>query len=486
MTDSSGQTRTLQSTSFLQDKQSGSDESMVRLVGPQFATEVVRLFKTADVFSPEHDQVRKAAGDVASWLNQQMLQFREDSISLQMTESNVFLNGQMIKFEEGHYARSILLRALFLPLSVNQIDVSAGVGAGEFVELLKLHRMVRNDPNLSLESFKQPHLAVQTVGHKELESMTDGDDRREVIELYAGLIIKCATYFHQLKRTSNASARFIKRLVQKIADRFDEQGHVFIGLINLKLVQSQNFVHAVNTALYSMFIAHEIKLDRIDLVRVAMTAITQDIHRLREQFVEEAEEEELELGKRSHFRTNMTSVMMLSEMGATDLLSALRLVAGYERGFPYSRPLPQEWYKEEMRPHLLSRIIELARHYDVLTQGMEGQRGVKADMALQAISEQMGSHYDPMLTKLFINLVGVYPVGEIVLLSTGEQALVIRSPAIAESQKNKSVAHRPTVRMLDGSERILDLSAEEHTSIRILKILDREEAKSQPGAFFFF
>ena len=98
----------------------------------------------------------------------------------------------------------------------------------------------------------------------------------------------------------------------------------------------------------------------------------------------------------------------------------------------------------------------------------------------------MGSHYDPMLTKLFINLVGVYPVGEIVLLSTGEQALVIRSPAIAESQKNKSVAHRPTVRMLDGSERILDLSAEEHTSIRILKILDREEAKSQPGAFFFF
>ena len=486
MTDTSGQTKTLQSTSFLQEKQSGSDESMVRIVGPQLATEVVRLFKTADIFSPDHDQVRKAAAEVANWINQQMLAFREDSVSLQMTETNVFLNGQMIKFEEGHYARSILLRALFLPLSVNQLDVSVGVGAGEFVELLKLHRQVRADANLSLESFAQPHLGVQTVGHKELEATNDGDERREVIELYAGLVIKCATYFHQLKRTSQASARFIKRLVQKIADRFDEQGHVFVGLINLKLVVSQNFVHAVNTALYAMFIAHEIKLDRVDLVRVGMTAITQDIHRLREQFADEIEEEDLELGKKSHFRTNMTSVMMLSEMGATDLLSALRLVSGYERGFPYSRPLPQEWYREELRPHLLSRIIEIARHYDVLTQGMEGQRGIKADMALQVISEQMGSHYDPMLTKLFINLVGVYPVGEIVLLSTGEQALVIRSPTVAESQKNKSVAHRPTVRLLDGSERILDLSAEEHNSIRILKILDAEELSERPGAFFFF
>ena len=206
MTDTSGQTKTLQSTSFLQEKQSGSDESMVRIVGPQLATEIVRLFKTADIFSPDHDQVRKAAAEVANWINQQMLAFREDSVSLQMTETNVFLNGQMVKFEEGHYARSILLRALFLPLSVNQLDVSVGVGAGEFVELLKLHRQVRADANLSLESFKQPHLAVQTVGHKELEATNDGDERREVIELYAGLVIKCATYFHQLKRTSNASA----------------------------------------------------------------------------------------------------------------------------------------------------------------------------------------------------------------------------------------------------------------------------------------
>lgn len=472
-----------QTTSFLAEKQDREDDSAAKLVGPRLVNELVRLFKNSDIFGVEHQQLREMATETTSWLGECFQTYKEEEFSLQMTSQNIFFNGQLLKFEENQYARSVILRAIFLTFSINQLTFERGIGPGELIAMLKAVKEVREGKSGGLEGFSQPHLKLTAVGHRDLEDLAEADERRVVIELYAGLIIKCAVYFHQLQRTSSASARHIKRLVQKIADKFEEHRNVFIGLINLKLIIGQDFVHAVNTALYAMFIAHEVELDRLDLVRVAMTAITQDIHRLRREF---DEDEDIELGKPSHFRTNMNSVMMLSEMGSSDLLSALRLVTSYERGFPYNKPLPDAWYREEMRPHLLSRIVELARHYDLLTQGMDGQRPLKSDLALQAISDQMGRHYDPKLTKLFINLVGVYPVGEIVRLSTSERAIVIQSPTVAESTSNKSVAHRPVVRLLDGSERIVDLSAQANHSIRIVEILDRDAVEEQPGAFFFF
>lgn len=470
-------------TSFLTENRTQADESAVKIIGPKLVGDLMRIFKTSEIFSIEHNQTREAAQTFTTWLNESLVKYKEERFTIQLTDNNVFINGQLIKFEESQYSRSVLIRSTFLVYSINQISFEAGIAPGEVIALLQAVDGVRKKQSTSLESFLSPKLKLQAVGHKDLDDFVDQDERREIIELYAGLVIKCAAYFHQLQRTNNASARFIKRLIQKCADKFVTHRHVFIGLINLRLITGQDFVHAVNTAFYGMFIGQELQLDRRDLVRIGMTAITQDIHRIRQRF---SEDEEIEIGQKSHFKTNMTSVTMLSEMGAADLLSALRLVMSYERGFPYNKPLPDEWYKEEMRPHLLSRIVEIARHYDVLTQGMEGQKALKSDMALQAISGQMGRHYDPQLTKLFINLVGIYPVGEVVLLSTGEQAVVIRSPTLAEENSNRSLAHRPTVRYMDGSERIVDLSAEENHSIRVVKIVDAEDVQEQPGAFFFF
>ena len=48
--------------------------------------------------------------------------------------------------------------------------------------------------------------------------------------------------------------------------------------------------------------------------------------------------------------------------------------------------------------------------------------------------EGAGLDFDPILIKVFINMLGVYPVGTMVKLDTGELALVIRSSA-AKNEK---------------------------------------------------
>jgi len=465
-----------------------SDEAYVAAVGPTLATYMRRAVRLMELLDRDHNQLVVASRDLVAWLDERFQAYNELQFSLQMTAENYFLNNHLIRLDRRQHQRLEGLKETFLGQQINQITFSRGVGAGEVHELLRAMSAVRSRELPSMEGFAQPNLTV-----KYSTDQADGreyrrDKHRQVVDAYGGLVVKSLLFFQGLRKGTVSSARFIKRMLQRIADGLDEHAHVYIGLIGLRLLPAQDYVHATHTAILSMVIAHQLDLDRRDVVRCGMTAITRDIHRIQQDVANEAEamnEAKLTLGTEQHFQTNLTTVVQLSRMGASDLVSALRLITSYERGFPYNRALPEYWYKEELRPHLLSRIIELASHYDLWTQGMSGVEAKSPDLALQTLMMQMGSHYDPTLSKMFINLVGFYPVGSTVELSTGVQAFVIRSPT-PDRDDRRSTAHRPVVRLMEGSGRIMDLSQEIHQTVRITRIVPPGEVRQTPNAFFLF
>jgi hypothetical protein len=66
-----------------------------------------------------------------------------------------------------------------------------------------------------------------------------------------------------------------------------------------------------------------------------------------------------------------------------------------------------------------------------------------------------GQSFDPVLLKLFVNCVGIVPIGSLILLDSNELAVVVR-PA-----QDKGNAERPIVRMVaDSSGNPVDESPE--------------------------
>lgn len=468
-------------TSFLQERDELVDDTLVTVVAPAIVTFLVRAITAARMYRGEHAQVTAAAHDFTTWLADQYLTTHEDAFAIQLSDKNFFINGQLLKLDARAFERALTVRKTFTEFSINAITLNLGITANEIVALIQAIRDVRDGSLASLELFSQPHIQLLSLAEQDFE-VPEVDERRQLIELYAGLLVKCHVYFNRLRRGAKPSARHVKRLVQRICDALDEHRDVFVGLINLRLIQGQEFVHAVNTCIYSMLLAHAIGLTRGDIVRCGMTALTQNIERLADPSLDDAT---FQAGDATHYDTNLSSMVALSAIGAGDVLSALRLVTSYERGFPFNRPLPKSWYHEETRPHLLSRIVEIARHYDILTQGLEGHPAKTPDRALQTLMVKMGSHFDPQLTRIFVNVVGVYPVGSIVELSTGDRALIIRSPALVNEQ-SLSTAGRPTVKMLDGTDRLVDLAQPQHSGLRILRIVPHDEVDELPGALFLF
>jgi hypothetical protein len=54
------------------------------------------------------------------------------------------------------------------------------------------------------------------------------------------------------------------------------------------------------------------------------------------------------------------------------------------------------------------------------------------DRALRQMLKKAGTAYDPLLMKVFVNCMGLYPVGTIVVLDTGEWGVVVGVPASPE------------------------------------------------------
>ena len=99
-----------------------------------------------------------------------------------------------------------------------------------------------------------------------------------------------------------------------------------------------------------------------------------------------------------------------------------------------------------------------------------------------------GKSFDSTLLKLFVNCVGLVPIGSLVLLDTDELAVVLK-PAV-----NKADAERPLVKVIadqqgqpidNGPE--LDLTEEDETGNyrhSIIRLIDTTEYKIDTSRYF--
>jgi hypothetical protein len=96
---------------------------------------------------------------------------------------------------------------------------------------------------------------------------------------------------------------------------------------------------------------------------------------------------------------------------------------------------------------VLSKIVTIADSYDAATS----RRVYKTEaLAPSAVLEEMRDNprrgLDPILVKAFINLLGIYPVGTLVVLDTFELAIV------SAANPNPEALSRPIVKIISDAK----------------------------------
>ncbi len=98
--------------------------------------------------------------------------------------------------------------------------------------------------------------------------------------------------------------------------------------------------------------------------------------------------------------------------------------------------------QEDVHPY--SMIVTIADSYDALTTLRPYQRLFEPSEAITLMKTLAGSTFDPQMLERFIDMLGIYPPGTVVRLTTGEIAVVTR-PGSEDSS-------RPWVQIVQNAE----------------------------------
>jgi len=206
--------------------------------------------------------------------------------------------------------------------------------------------------------------------------------------------------------------RKARRAVQGVVDSFLEDESAVLALAQIRGFDVKLFHHSLNTCVLAILIGQRLHLRRRQLADVGLAALFHDVGKTAPGSGTPEEEE------RAH---PARGTRMLLEVGTTHEGMLKAAVAAYEHhagadrsGFP---SIPHE-------PHLVSRIVAIADAYDSLTAPPAPLAPPDALARMLARKD-----LDPLLVKVFVSAMGIYPIGSVVELTTGEMAIVQGTPA---------------------------------------------------------
>jgi putative nucleotidyltransferase with HDIG domain len=182
--------------------------------------------------------------------------------------------------------------------------------------------------------------------------------------------------------------------------------------------------HALSVCTLSLAFARYLGLQNEALVDLGLGALLHDIGKTKlpdqvlDNVVNASEEERALLEGHT-----MIGAMMLKNLeGLPDNVVAI-VHDHHERadGSGYPRKLTHS----EVGVH--TKIVCIVDTYDSITRGMHGYQGIRVDEALKSIYAWRCDLFDELLVQKFIQCVGIYPLGSVVELRTGQIGIVISS-----------------------------------------------------------
>jgi HD-GYP domain-containing protein (c-di-GMP phosphodiesterase class II) len=229
----------------------------------------------------------------------------------------------------------------------------------------------------------------------------------------------------------------VYKVVNDIIDEIIRNRKVAYGLMDIRAMNDYLFGHSLTVCILSVMIGVSAGYNFQQLKELGVGAILHDVGKvlIPDTIVNKKDkltpEEYREIQKHAQFGYD---VLKKSE----DISSVAAHVAWahHERidGSGYPRGIKGK------EIHEYARIVAITDVYDALSSDRIYRPRMLAHEAIEFIRDGSKEQLDPEFLKLFLENVSPFPIGTMVLLNNGEQALVIKTP--------RDFPARPIVRVL--------------------------------------
>lgn len=199
------------------------------------------------------------------------------------------------------------------------------------------------------------------------------------------------------------------------------------------------YSHGLRSATWALICGRHIGLETLQLKRMAQGILLKDVYRLAGKFNSQTKSDPV-----------LTSVSLLRESGAHPKIIA---VVKYHREKFNGSGKPFGLVGEKIP--FLARIAAIATAYDLALHPIKDPSKAKSpSQAAKLLYNQKGRAFQEELVVEFIEAIGLYPLGTMVKLSTGETAVVVKHNPERRLKPEVMVIHNAAGEEVESSETI--------------------------------
>ena len=454
--------------------------------GRKMLTALYAAMRSLRLYPLENQVVQRALGEVDACA--QLVLKRDKRMQLRLAGDFVFFNDARVRLDLANYASYVFVRKALEVQGLGDIQASARVDIREWTSFLSILVSEPDEAEKPLEAFRvrMKQAGVENIKVGPAASLVDAlslsEEAKEAARrTYARSVSVVKEVMTSVRLGKAWSGRRVKRVVLGIVDQVLHDDAAMIGMTTLRDYDEYTFTHSVNVCILSVALGQKLGFSKHQLFELGLGALFHDIGKSRVPLSVLNKEGRLDkeewaiMGQHPDF-----GLMALFDLHGFEEPPYRAMLIAYEHHMRtdftgYPRVIRDRWFG------FFSRIVATADAFDAATSKRSYQYiPFPPDEVLREMGDNPSRGFDTVVVKAFINLMGIYPVGTLCILDSGELAVVVApSP-------NPEELHRPLIRIVSDASgrrlaepRLLDLSAPDEATGRpartIVKTTDAEK-----------
>ena len=391
------------------------------------------IIRTAAIHDPGNVAVTTAVDKFVALMNP--LIASEGELTLELGGEFFYINETRIRYSLEYLPNFDFLIREFKKRGLGSIVFKSIMKGADMQTFLKafISSIFSQSP---FETLSEDMAGVHSMSVGKLRKVRDEaegefDIRREVKKSYFNAVSYTRGVINKIKSGEKIGIKKAKRVVEGMVDLILEEEQLLLGMTAIKDYDEYTYHHSVNVSILSVALGQRLGLSKKILTELGLVALFHDIGKIEipNEILNKPTnftDAEWVIMKRHPF-WGVRALLKLRGFDATSMRSA---IVAFEHHMNYDfSGYPKTRKRFEL--DFYSKIISLADQYDGMTSSRVYSRiPMSPDRALSLMMERAGKQLDPILFKFFINMIGVFPVGTLVMLDTKELGLVYQSEAM--------------------------------------------------------
>ncbi len=428
--------------------------------------------RTAAYYGADNAVLQQSCAFLHSHLTERIL--TSGSVSVGVHSHCVFIDKARIRTTVSTYGRFSYLVQLFDAWGLVAVTFAEGLTIEELVEfVLAVGRMQVAGPKdlwARLTERGVENVQIEIGGQATVPSATS---------IYAAALQASKDVQETVQSGEQVNVRRLRRVTQAVIDEVMADQHSMLALTTIKNFDEYLITHSTNVAILSVLLGQHLGLSKGRLSELCLAGFVHDVGKVdvapsvlhKEGPLDSHEWEDM----RSHPVYASRTLLGVSRPSPSVMKA---VVVAFEHHLNYDMTgYPRTEIKDSVT--LFGNIVAIADRYDAMTTARVYRKNLTPYEALHHLIDRAGTSFDPVLVKLFVEIMGLYPPGTLVELTSGEVGVVCESPAVGRPLE------KPKVRIVgkDGAGRVIDLDAqaEGQRTVDVLRVLNPNNMGQVPA-----